>query len=144
MTGASVPVVPHRIAAHVLSASPALRELGPELVHAEPGRVVLALQIRDTMVNAQEIAYGGALFSLADSAAALAALSGNEKAVSQSATVQFVRACRGGDRVVAEAVEVERAGKTSIIDVRLCDQSEAVVMLARIQFRSLPGAVIEE
>lgn len=133
-----------RIAEHLLSASPALRDLAPELVSVEPGRVSIALQIRDTMVNGQGIAYGGTLFSLADSAAALTALSGNEKAVSQTASVQFLRAGGGSDRVVATAREIERSGRNSVIDVEVRGSDDSVLVLARIQFRYLPGQVIEE
>ena len=65
-------------------ASPAL---GMELVSVGPGTAVLAMRVRETMVNGLDVCHGGFIFTLADSACAFASNSYNRRALLQSGQI---------------------------------------------------------
>ena len=55
--------------------------LGMEIVEVSVGRTVMAMTVRDDMVNGHDLCHGGLIFSLADSAFAFACNSHNLNAV---------------------------------------------------------------
>ena len=79
----------------------ASKELGMQLISIEPGRAVLAMTITEKMVNGHNIAHGGFIFTLADSAFAFACNTYNQRTVAQHCAVTFLTAGRLGDRLIA-------------------------------------------
>src|SRR5690606_20881463 len=77
----------------------ASKELGMQLISIEPGRAVLAMTITEKMVNGHNIAHGGFIFTLADSAFAFACNTYNQRTVAQHCAVTFLTAGRLGDRL---------------------------------------------
>ncbi len=95
--------------------SPFAAHLGmrPEVI--EPDHVRLAMPFREQLVTAGDVVHGGAISSLVDTTATIAAWSGlesldNARGTTISLTVTFVAAARGRD-LVADA-RVVRRGKT--------------------------------
>ena len=125
----------------IRTSSPAVAALGVEIVASGPGSATLALDLRPDMLNAQGIGHGGVLFALADTTSACAALSRNRLAVTQHASMTYIEPARGGDRLVATAVERMRAGRSAIYDVEI-KVGERVIALVRANFRILEGAVL--
>jgi len=99
------------------SADTASRGLGMEIVDVAPGRATLAMTLGDAMLNGHEIAHGGFIFTLADSAFAFACNSYGERTVAQHCTISFIKPATKGDRLVATAREVSRSGRSGIYDV---------------------------
>ena len=97
----------------------ASRALGMELVAVGPGTATLAMTVTDTMTNGHDTAHGGYIFTLADSAFAFACNSYGLVTVAAHCSVTFIRPGRRGDRLVAEAREVSRSGRSGIYDVRV-------------------------
>lgn len=120
--------------------SPAVAGFNIDIRDASPGRVQLAMQLQPTMLNAQGLAHGGYLFALADTCAACAALSYNQLAVTQTATIQYLAPGPAAE-LVATASEVTRAGRTAVYDVEIRGQDRLIV-LVRTVFRLLEGSVI--
>lgn len=109
-----------RLAADTMWASdPASRGLGMELVAVGPGTATLAMTVTETMTNGHDTAHGGFIFSLADSAFAFACNSYGLVTVAAHCSITFIRPGRRGDRLVAEAREVSRSGRSGIYDVRI-------------------------
>jgi acyl-CoA thioesterase len=125
----------------ICSNSPAVAALEVEILSASPGAAKLQLTIRPGMLNGQGICYGGALFSFADTTAALAALSRNRLAVTQNAAISYIDSARVGERLVATATEIHRGARSAIYDVRI-DADNRVIALLRAHFRILDGAVL--
>ncbi|MBB2500214.1 hydroxyphenylacetyl-CoA thioesterase PaaI [Amycolatopsis echigonensis] len=95
----------------------ASRALGIELVEAADGRAVATMKVTDTMVNGHDIAHGGYVFLLADTAFALACNTHGPVTVAAGAEISFVAAGKLGDHLVATAAERTRYGRNGIYDV---------------------------
>ena len=117
------------------AADPASRALGMELVDLGPGTAVVAMTVRDDMVNGWGIAHGGLVATLADSAFALACNSRGRMTVASGFDVSFLEAARTGDRLVATAREVALRGRSGLYDVSVARESDGVVV-AELRGRS--------
>jgi len=80
------------------------RHVGIELVDVSKGRATARLVLGDCHANAAELVHGGAMFTLAACAFFAAANSHGSLALGVNASINFVRAVRGGT-LTAEAVE---------------------------------------
>ncbi len=107
-----------RNAAHAMfDTDEASRALGIELVEAADGRAVATMKVTETMVNGHDIAHGGYVFLLADTAFALACNTHGPVTVAAGAEISFVAAGKLGDHLVATAAERTRYGRNGIYDV---------------------------
>jgi acyl-CoA thioesterase len=105
-------------AAHAMfEADAASRSLGIALVEAAGGRAVVGLKVSETMVNGHDLAHGGYVFLLADTAFACACNSHGPATVASGAEITFVAPARLGDELVAVAEERTRYGRNGIYDV---------------------------
>ena len=115
--------------------------LGMEIVDIKAGQATLAMTIQPHMVNGHGIAHGGFIFTLADSAFAFACNSRNERTVAAQGAITFIRSGKLGDRLVAEAREVSRSGRSGIYDVRVT-AGDVVIAEFRGHSRSIGGALV--
>jgi len=97
----------------------ASRELGIEIVEVAAGTATLRMQVREDMVNGHGIAHGGMVFSLADSAFAVACNSHGPVTVAHSATIRFREPVPLGVELVAAAIERSREGRRGVYDVEV-------------------------
>ncbi len=103
--------------------------LGMKLEMTGPGCAQARFEVRGDMLNGHDVCHGGFLFALADSACAFACNSYNIVTVSSSASIEFVRPARLGDKLLAVATERHRGGRTGIYDVTIRNQDQEVVAL---------------
>src|ERR1700759_2801890 len=97
----------------------ASRSLGMELVQAAEGTAVVRMRVTGQMVNGYDIAHGGYLFMLADTAFACACNSHGQVTVAAGAEISFVTSARLGDELVATAELRTRYGRNGIYDVTI-------------------------
>ena len=97
----------------------ASRSLGMELLRAGPGTAEVRMRITREMVNGHDIAHGGYLFMLADTAFACACNSDGQVTVAAGAEISFVTSARLGDELVATAELRTRYGRNGIYDVTI-------------------------
>jgi acyl-CoA thioesterase len=95
----------------------ASRALGMDAVVIEVDHAVVRMTVTTEMVNGHDIAHGGFVFALADSAFALACNSHGPVTVAAGCDITFVRSARLGDVLVAEAVERAVFGRSGLTDV---------------------------
>jgi acyl-CoA thioesterase len=124
-------------AQRMFAADAASRGLGMELLSAGGGRAVVRMTITAAMVNGHEIAHGGFVFSLADTAFACACNSHGPVTVAAGAEITFVRPVRVGDVLTAHAEERVRFGRSGICDVTV-RRGDEVVAEFRGRSRTLP------
>ena len=117
----------------------ATRSLGMSLVTIEPGHAVLAMTVTERMVNGHKLCHGGFIFTLADSAFAYACNSHNQRTVAQHCSISFLNSARLGDRLVAQAVERQRAGRSGIYDVTVTREEGFVIAEFRGHSRTIDG-----
>jgi acyl-CoA thioesterase len=106
----------------------ASQSLGMSLDSVGPGTATMSMSVTEAMVNGHAIGHGGYTFTLADSAFAFACNSYNRSTVAAAAEIRFRRPVRLGDRLVATAVERERAGRDGVYDVQVTVGDEVVAL----------------
>jgi acyl-CoA thioesterase len=138
-TGAGV-----RVAEAMFAADRASRLLGMEVRELAPGRAVVSMPITEAMLNGFRIAHGGYVFTLADTAFALACNSRGVRTVARACEIVFLRSCEAGDLLRATAVERVRAGRSGVYDVTVVrgeGEGEGEVVA---EFRGQSAAAREE
>lgn len=95
--------------------------LGAEVEIIEPGQSRVSLTITDDMVNFHGYTHGGVIFSLGDIAFAAASNSYGQTAVGLNVGINFLRATKSGDRLIAEATEQSQSGPMVLYDITIKD-----------------------
>ena len=115
--------------------------LGIEVLHAADGTATVRMTVRAEHANGHDIAHGGVLFSLADTAFACACNSFGPVTVAAAAEVVFVSSAKVDDVLVATAALRTRFGRTGIYDVtvRRADDVVAEFRGRSAQLRSVPA-----
>ena len=101
----------------MFAADAASRALGIELLSADGGAATVRMRVTAAMVNGHDIAHGGYVFLVADTAFACACNSHGPVTVAAAADITFVEPARLGDELVAVATERTRFGRSGIYDV---------------------------
>ncbi|MFL6139214.1 MAG: hydroxyphenylacetyl-CoA thioesterase PaaI [Frankiaceae bacterium] len=122
----------------------ASQHLGIAVTEVAAGRATATMTISDTMVNGHDIAHGGYVFLLADTAFAFACNTYGVATVAAGADVSFVAPARLGDELVAEAAERGRYGRSGVYDVTVRRSADGAVVAefrgrSRSLDRLLPG-----
>lgn len=99
---------------------------------AEPGRAVCSLVLEGRHMNANNVPMGGAVFTLADFACAVAANGCSEKVtVSQNVSITFLAPAKG-KRLTAEASCLREGRTTSLFAVDIRDELGTYVAHASV------------
>lgn len=118
------------------------RSLGMELEEVRPGFARLRMKVRNDMINGHGICHGGMVFSLADSAFAVACNTYNAVTVAAAASIDFLAATRANDELIAEARELWRSKRSGIYEVRVCNQHAEPVALFRGRSHCVGGDLV--
>ena len=124
----------------MFAADAASGALGIELLSADRGAATVRMRVTAAMVNGHDIAHGGYVFLLADTAFACACNSHGPVTVAAAADITFVEPARLGDELVAVATERTRFGRSGIYDVtvfRVDGDERAVIAEFRGTSRTL-------
>ena len=99
---------------------PFMKHLGFEGGTTAPGQARLTVRLGNEHLNNWGSAHGGFLFSLADSAFALASNSHGPLAVSLSAHIEHLAPCQPGETLEALAREINLTRRTGVyqVDIR--------------------------
>ncbi|SIN87799.1 hydroxyphenylacetyl-CoA thioesterase PaaI [Agromyces cerinus] len=101
--------------------------LGMVIELDEPGHAVVSMQVRDDMTNGFHITHGGFVFTLADTAFAIACNEDDTITVAAGADITFLKSTVVGQTLTATAVRRARSGRTGLYDVTVVDeQGDAV------------------
>ena len=105
------------------------RLLGMQLEAVEPGSCRVSMEVTGDMLNAVGVTHGGATYSLADFAFAVASNSHGTVAVALTAQISYPAASRLGDRLIAEARENNLGGKTGLYTIEVKTEAGRLVGL---------------
>ncbi len=110
--------------------------LGIELIDFSPGRARCSMKITEHHLNGLGTGHGGAIFSLADFAFAVACNSHGTVAVGIKTDMAFVQAAKPGATLYADAVEESRNPKIGTYDVHITDdQGELIAIFHGLAYR---------
>ncbi len=95
------------------------------------GRAEARFEVRRDMINGHGVCHGGCLFTLADTAFAYACNSYNKVTLAAGASIEFLRAAKLGDNIVAIATERHRGRRCGFYDVVVRNQDGVELALFR-------------
>ncbi len=95
--------------------------LGANIEILRPGQSRVTLTITDDMVNFHGYTHGGVVFSLGDIAFGAASNSHGQTAVALNVGINFLKATKSGDRLIAEAIEQTGVGPIGLYDITIKD-----------------------
>jgi len=134
---------PQQLAEHVrdgmFANDRASKALGMRIVEVGPGRSVLEMAVRDSMVNGHDLCHGGLIATLADSAFAFACNSYNELTVAAGFSIDILAPGKLGDVLTAHCTEVSRAGRTGVYDAVVTNQRGERVAVFRGRSYTMKG-----
>ena len=104
--------------------------MGMELIDLQPGYSVVEMQVGEEMVNFHQIAHGGVVFSLADTAFGLASNTKGE-AVALQVSVNYLAPARPGEILRATATETKITRSTGLYDISVTNANGDVIALMR-------------
>lgn len=104
------------------------RHSGIELIDVEPGWAKAAMRIEPFHFNGARTVHGGAIFTLADFAFAVASNSHGTLAMGINTSVSFVKAAFAGT-LYAEAKELSRNAKLATYSVMITDDAGDTVAI---------------
>jgi len=136
-------LTPQQLAEYVRTAmyanDRASQALGMQVVAISPTSATVTMAVRADMLNGHATCHGGFITTLADSAFAFACNAGNEMTVASGLSIDFVAPARLGDVLMAEGVEVSRAGRTGVYDVTVRNQRDELVAAFRGRSYTMKG-----
>lgn len=112
--------------------------LGMVVERDDIGHAVVSMTLRDDMMNGHDIAHGGLVFALADTAFAIACNDDVLVTVAAGADITFFKSTRTGQTLTATAVERTKRGRSGVTDVTVVDETGDVVAEFRGRSRTLP------
>lgn len=110
---------------------PFARLFGIRIIELENGRALVEMDIKPDMENIFNMAHGGAVFALIDSAFELAGNSGGIISVALNMEIAYTKTAKAGDRLRAEAVEINTTRKTGLYDIKVKNQTGEMVASAQ-------------
>ncbi len=102
--------------------------VGIELLEVSEGRAKAKMEIKKHHLNGIDIAHGGAIFSLADLAFAVASNSHKTIALGINASISYLKAAASGT-LIAEAKEVSLNPKLATYEVRVTDETDDIIAI---------------
>jgi acyl-CoA thioesterase len=127
----------------LFSRDQAAQALGMQLVTVAPGRACITMTVRPDMLNAHGSCHGGVIFTLADTAFALACNSYNQNTVASGCTIDFLAPGRLHEVLTAEAAEQSLAGRTGVYDITVTDRGGKRIALFRGRSYRIKGEVLD-
>ncbi len=100
--------------------------LGIRIVEARPGYAKTAMDLTEDHRNGAGVAHGGAIFSLADLAFAVASNSHGKLSLAVAASISYVKAGLGST-LYAEAVEISLGNKMATYTVTISNDMDEVI-----------------
>ena len=102
-----------------------------EIVHFSAGNATVRMNVKKEHTNAAMVCHGGALFSLADVAFALASNSHGTLALALDMSISFLRAVPVGETIKATCTERYRGRSTGTYIIEVEDSSGRLVALLK-------------
>ena len=116
---------------------------GIAIEEVRAGYARISMTLRADMLNGHNIAHGGMIFALADTAFAYACNGANVRAVAAQASIAFLDAAREGEVLVAEAEQVALAGRAGVTRVSVRTADGRAIAEFQGSSRTLGGPVLE-
>ena len=122
----------------------ASQAMGMRLLSAGPGCARVGMSVRADMIQGHRTCHGGYLFTLADTAFAIACNSYNDATVALGCNIHYVAPAILGDTLTADCIEQSRSGRTGNYAVRIENQLGHLIALFHGQSYNVRGTVLAQ
>lgn len=122
---------PQTIVAHMLKNDPFSRWMGVEIIEVNEGSCTIRCTVNSSMLNGFQIAHGGIIFSLADTAVAFASATFGRIVLAIDHSISFIKKAAAGDILTAKAETVSMGRKTGVINVEITNDSDELIAVMK-------------
>lgn len=110
-------------------------ELGIKVLETKDGYAKTSMKVEKKHLNALGFTHGGAIFSLADYAFALACNFGDNVAVAVQVSINYLRPSVEGDLLMAEATRVSDGKTMGLYNVIVKNKDKTVAFFSGLAFK---------
>ncbi|MHC6226872.1 hydroxyphenylacetyl-CoA thioesterase PaaI [Pseudomonas sp. X10] len=144
MTDLNAQGLARQCAETMLSRDQASLALGMQVLAVSPGNATLSMPVRADMIQGHGTCHGGYIFTLADSAFAVACNTYNQVTIGLGCSIDYLAPAFVDDTLVATCVELSRRGRTGSYDVRVENQQGQLIALFRGKSYKVQGSVLAQ
>ena len=124
-------MTPHELAQYMLNQDSFSQWMGIKLIEVREKYCLIEMPVKKEMINGLKTVHGGVTFSLADSALAFSSNNTNEASVALNCMINFTKAVKLGDTLIAESVLISDTRKTGVYDISITNQHKVLVATFR-------------
>ena len=106
---------------------PFAKKFGLELVDLDEGYSRVEMDFTPDLENLFGMAHGGALFALIDEAFETASNSHGTLAVALNMNITYISSPSKGEKLCAEAREINRTNRTALYDIKVLDRQNRLI-----------------
>jgi len=124
-------MTPLETAQYMLDQDEFSKWMGIKLIEVREKYCLIEMPVKKEMNNGLKTVHGGVTFSLADSALAFSSNNTNEASVALNCMINFTKAAKLGDTLIAESVLISDTRKTGVYDISITNQHKVLVATFR-------------
>ncbi|UBB89435.1 hotdog fold thioesterase [Candidatus Kaistella beijingensis] len=124
-------MTPLETAQYMLNQDEFSKWMGIKLIEVREKYCLIEMPVKKEMINGLKTVHGGVTFSLADSALAFSSNNTNEASVALNCMINFTKAVKLGDTLIAESVLISDTRKTGVYDISITNQHKVLVATFR-------------
>lgn len=134
----------YKVALKMMSDTKFENALGMELIDVDDGYAKMKMEVKEMMLNGHGTCQGGAIFSFADAAFALACNSRNITTVAAACDISYVKPAFLGDTLMATATEKYLKGRNGIYDILVVNQKFESIAFFTGKSLAVKGTILNE
>jgi acyl-CoA thioesterase len=120
------------------------QSMGVRIDSVRPGSARASMKVREDMLNSHGTCHGGMLFTFADTVFAYACNSENKATVALSCTIDYAKAAKLGDELIAVGEENFRNSRTGVYDIVITRKDGTTLCIFKggsyqVNAESVPG-----
>ena len=119
------------IVGKLISRDPFSRWMGIEIIEVKEGLCKIRCSIGKEMINGFEVAHGGIIYSLADTALAFSAITDGRVALSLDNSTSYAKKARLGDTITACSKAVNITYRTGLFDIKITNQTSDIIAIMK-------------
>lgn len=120
-------MTPTETANYILSQDYFSQWMGVKLIEIRENYCLIEMPIRQEMINGLKTVHGGVTFSFAESALAFSSNNTGNTAVALNCMINFTKAVKMGDTLIAESILMADTRKTAVYDITITNQHKIMV-----------------
>ena len=122
---------PLKLAQYMLNQDFFSQWMGIKIVEVREKYCLIEMPVKQEMINGLKTVHGGITFAFADSALAFSSNNTNEASVALNCMINFTKAVKLGDTLIAESVLISDTRKTGVYDISITNQHKVLVATFR-------------